>query len=207
MKKLMIAAAIVCAAAFAQASSCTWECVGDDGWVWSYYKDASKGIDVDTFGEGSVGNYWVIALTANSTAGISVDNTGALVMDSKVGSVAKDGSGSFDVPHGQMASGTIEAYATDNNHYFALVIYDSENGLYGVSDTVMMTGVEDVPTPVPGDKMWFSNHAADDFYGDGDYSRWMVADTLATATPTPEPTSGLLLLLGVAGLALKRKRA
>ena len=27
------------------------------------------------------------------------------------------------------------------------------------------------------------------------------------ATPAPEPTSGLLLLLGVAGLALKRKRA
>ena len=28
-----------------------------------------------------------------------------------------------------------------------------------------------------------------------------------TAAPVPEPTSGLLLLLGVAGLALKRKRA
>lgn len=30
---------------------------------------------------------------------------------------------------------------------------------------------------------------------------------IAAAEPTPEPTSGLLLLLGVAGLALKRKRA
>ena len=28
-----------------------------------------------------------------------------------------------------------------------------------------------------------------------------------TATPAPEPTSGLLVLLGMAGLALKRKRA
>ena len=36
-----------------------------------------------------------------------------------------------------------------------------------------------------------------------------VASTtpFAGVTPTPEPTSGLLLLLGVAGLALRRKRA
>lgn len=39
--------------------------------------------------------------------------------------------------------------------------------------------------------------------GDPITSGWTAAATMAT----PEPTSGLLLLLGVAGLALKRKRA
>ena len=34
-----------------------------------------------------------------------------------------------------------------------------------------------------------------------------VKDTVWTATAIPEPTSGLLLLLGVAGLALRRRRA
>ena len=34
-----------------------------------------------------------------------------------------------------------------------------------------------------------------------------VENVSFTAMPTPEPTSGLLLLLGMAGLALKRKRA
>ena len=34
-----------------------------------------------------------------------------------------------------------------------------------------------------------------------------TAPTDGSPTPAPEPTSGLLLLLGVAGLALKRKRA
>ena len=47
-------------------------------------------------------------------------------------------------------------------------------------------------------------------YGDGilfrddEGSGWMP---YTAPTPVPEPTSGLLLLLGVAGLALKRKRA
>lgn len=41
----------------------------------------------------------------------------------------------------------------------------------------------------------------------GTEAGWANAWTATGAIPTPEPTSGLLLLLGVAGLALKRKRA
>jgi hypothetical protein len=35
----------------------------------------------------------------------------------------------------------------------------------------------------------------------------MLAGTSANFQSVPEPTSGLLMLLGIAGLALKRKRA
>ena len=57
------------------------------------------------------------------------------------------------------------------------------------------------------------------YYGTGDLSGGSIDIDLAnpiaplttlptdSPTPAPEPTSGLLLLLGVAGLALKRKRA
>ena len=199
MKKLMVAAAIVCAAAFAQAASCSWMSDGE-GWAWSY--NATKG--VDTYDVGSVGNYWVIALASDSTAGISVNSSGALVMDSSVGSVAGNGTGTFDVDGGTMAQGSIQAFESDNNNYFALVIYDSANGLYGISDTVMMSGVLDDP-PTPGSTMYFSNHVASEF-GKDDDGRYMVADTVAGGA-VPEPTSGLLLLLGVAGLALRRRRA
>ena len=207
MKKLMLAVAIVCAAACVQAASCAWRADGDT-WAWSF--NADKG--VNTYDVGSVGNYWVIALASDSTAGISVDNTGALVMDSSVGtaiSAENGGQGSFNVPADPpaMLAGEISKglSAADNGKYFALVIYDSENGLYGVSDTVMMAGIIDDP-PNPGDLMWFSNHTGTDF-GIDDGARYMVADMIASgATPTPEPTSGLLLLLGVAGLALRRKQ-
>ena len=54
------------------------------------------------------------------------------------------------------------------------------------------------------------------YYGTSDYHGGEITiqgDAFETgflrtdASPVPEPTSGLLLLLGVAGLALKRKRA
>ena len=43
----------------------------------------------------------------------------------------------------------------------------------------------------------------------GDLDKWVLQSSpepTPTPTPTPEPTSGLLLLLGVAGLALRRKQ-
>jgi len=40
----------------------------------------------------------------------------------------------------------------------------------------------------------------------GSWTGWVTADS-KVIDPVPEPTSGLLMLLGIAGLALKRKRA
>ena len=79
MKKLMIAAAIVCAAAFAQAATCDW---------------SAKGIYAGEYGGpswelgDSAGSYWLLALGDKGMDGIAVDtdynliNNGATILDS-----------------------------------------------------------------------------------------------------------------------------
>ena len=89
--------------------------------------------------------------------------------------------------------------------YFAVFGQDaSGNDAIYISDTATgnytAVGTGDV---VFGQQNAYSsagfNDAASGFSGAGWYS--------AAAAPVPEPTSGLLMLLGMAGLALKRKRA
>ena len=55
------------------------------------------------------------------------------------------------------------------------------------------------------DDAWTGDYydAAEGFSAAG----WYGASTSPEPTPTPEPTSGLLMLVGLAGLALRRKQA
>ena len=186
MKKLMIAAAIVCAAAFAQASSVAWDV------AWAYAVDTSN--PTYTGDESFAGTYWLVALSGDSTAGISVDNTGKLTLGA---GMTQAGTGSIsDSAFGSKITGLT---AADNGDKYALVIFDSNYKYYGVSDVAAIAGVIDEP-PTDGTTITFSN-----IYDSADDANYMVANIKAEAVP--EPTSGLLLLLGVAGLALKRKRA
>jgi hypothetical protein len=99
-----------------------------------------------------------------------------------------------------MQTGSL-AGATAGN-YYALVIHTAENGGYwGISDAVLAKAD---PTDATGNTlmdMKFVNGT--DVFGYGESA--MVANRADAAVP--EPTSGLLLLLGMAGLALRRKQA
>ena len=186
----MIAAAIVCAAAFANAATCSW----DVKWVWT------EGIQ-ETYDYGGVGNYYLIALGANNVNGYAISTDGKLVYDDGTG--YKEVTGGFtkgDI-EGGVANGMIENLTSDNNgDMYALLYLDTENAKWGISDAAALTGISEDP-PLNADPIYFANYIDADW---NDNNEVVASKALVNV---PEPTSGLLLLLGVAGLALRRRRA
>ena len=192
MKKLMIAAAIVCAAAFAQAASFTWT---------SASGALAPDIDLANMKAGTYGNgtttlkdmtaiTWAYEMTL--TKGKSTDTlSGNLAYKGAAGLInvkglsstlmEKPGEGEPDVDVGYsiVISGTY-----NDGKYDYTITSDAITGTKSLSSLASL----DIQSGIP--------------------SSWTVTGggPEPTPTPTPEPTSGLLLLLGVAGLTLRRKQ-
>ena len=186
MKKLMIAAAIVCAAAFAQAATCAWEAAG----IYAGEYGGSSWENGD-----SAGTYWLLALGEKGLDGIAVDtdynliNNGATVIET--GAYADAGI------NGKQLQGLSEA---DNGTALALILVDTSYDKWGAAQGVI-TGISDNP-PLNAQTITFSDGQG--FDPDWESTTMQINNNLQAV---PEPTSGLLLLLGMAGLALRRRRA
>ena len=201
MKKLMIAAAIVCAAAFSQAATIDWS-VANNSWTLQDGTAAAKGYTV----------YLVDGKTDLSTFIAAIDTTtGALnykVDDGQGGQ--KDASWYFgqantDNTKGRIPSGTKSASAnlTAGKEYdFSVLLIDATGDkvyyqLSKVNPQTAYTPGVDEPLEAPFTGSFFGTNAQT-------YDATTAANGWAAV---PEPTSAMLLLLGVAGLALRRHRA
>ena len=188
----MIAAAIVCAAAYANAASIAWgfqnaETKAPDGAYFGEgkYADATAFLILGTVSAGDAG--WNFSDGATILASANMDpnnwNWGATDVSSTAGMLTADANAGDAVTLvllDGIVDGTMEAFKAYEGNY----IIGDKSAL--VSASIPGT------TPTP-----YLAAIDNSIYGASDW----------TATPAPEPTSGLLLLLGVAGLALRRRRA
>ena len=185
MKKLLTTVSVVFAACAVNAASFTW------GFYSSSIRD-SKG----NYLEGGTAFLYLGTVSSSSTA----FNIGTATLLASIGQTSDDNFGNFDMSN---LSSSDALTSTDAGQAYTLILLEKTgvSTLDGYEGKYILVPGESARGTIPGtagvDTQYYADFTNDTAYVAGDWKTMAV----------PEPTSGLLLLIGVAGLALKRKRA
>lgn len=183
MKKLIMFAVCAMLAAVTNAAAVGWSLATGSGAT--YANDAYKFFVIGQNGADSIAT-----ITALLDAGSSVDSYAF-------------GNGTIGATGTGMVAATVAGQPTLNAGTYEsfFVLFDSASPTAGASKYVVISGASTLIKTI-------ADTTANVTFASGN-----VSSTLANASnwssygAVPEPTSGLLMLLGMAGLALRRKRA
>lgn len=191
MKKIMITVAIVCAAVMAQAATVSW---GNGFGINAYNQPGDEGVAYS-------GTIYLMNGDATSAASfintvLAAGDGYAAAFNTAVGSsVASMSHTDFEPPR-KVFDTTISGAQS----FYVVALDSANNGVY-VSEVVSVT-IESTGSSYDVT-----------FYHYAPYENAAFASTQTSYagagwyTAVPEPTSGLLMLVGLAGLALRRRRA
>ena len=186
MKKLLIAVAVIAVAAVSQAASWTWGTTGK----------ASSKVWLDASGSAAAGAtvYLFDAGITSASALLEGIRGGKTLSDfatAQVTSSTLDGDG-------KLADKDFSYGSAGSKYSYYSVLADGDNLFLSTTLTDLSAQQSDVVMVTwSGVKSMTETKLNDAAYSAGG---WYT-------TSVPEPTSGLLMLLGVAGLALRRRRA
>ena len=200
MKKIIMAVAIVCATVAAQAATASWRMSASNiysGNATDKYSGTAYIFDNSVMNQAAL-----FALFDAGTTSFGSTTAGFVA-------TATVGTGVIAANTSQFNYGDQSTDAGKNNYsfYFAIV---KDDAIY--LSNILSKDANGTATPVTlamgtqaNGTSTFSNQAAGEgFQGAG---HWSTHASSGGGEPVPEPTSGLLMLIGAAALALKRKVA